>query len=125
MDKCKSQNTYTGCRVTQSNYTNLTFFLTLNLFLFIQFVTNLFHNVSITIINYCPEIFQPLMSAKFREFTVLSKCAVSVSTRVWDRVCCPKDNGQSSKKNNKYQLLYTYGCNLLMMGRNTPETCRA
>jgi len=28
-------------------------------------------------------------------------------------VCCPgsQDNRQSSKKNNKYQMLYTYGCN--------------
>jgi len=23
---------------------------------------------------------------------------------------CPQDNRQSSKKNDKYQLLYTYGC---------------
>jgi len=35
-----------------------------------------------------------------------------------------KDNRQPSKKNNKYQLLYTYGCTPLMMGLDTPETCR-
>ena len=36
-----------------------------------------------------------------------------------------EDNRQSSKKNNKYQLLYTYGCTyLLMMDLDTPETCR-
>ena len=36
-----------------------------------------------------------------------------------------QDNRQSSKKNNKYQLLYTYGCTyLLMMGLDTSETYR-
>ena len=35
-----------------------------------------------------------------------------------------QDNRQSSKNNNKYQFLYTYGCTSLMMGLYTPETCR-
>jgi len=35
----------------------------------------------------------------------------------------PSRTTDSSKKNNKYQLLYTYSC-LLMMGLDTPGTCR-
>ena len=49
-------------------------------------------------------------------------------------VCCPgwivamfqsnKDNRQSSKKDNKYQILCYVQLHLLMMGLDTPETCR-
>ena len=39
-------------------------------------------------------------------------------------VCCPGlDNRQSSKNNNKYQFLYIL-LYLLIMGLETPETCR-
>ena len=35
-----------------------------------------------------------------------------------------QDNRQPSKKNNKYQFLYTYGCTSWWWTIDTPETCR-
>jgi hypothetical protein len=51
------------------------------MFTYTIFITNLLHNVFI-VINYCSDMFRPMLSVTFRDFANLSTCAAYMSAYV-------------------------------------------